>query len=396
MGEQSALFPTYARYPVTFTKGEGSKLWDEEGKQYIDFMSGIAVAALGHAHPQVKEKLSEQLDQLWHTSNLYPIPTQEALAQLLTKHSCADAVFFCNSGAEANEAAIKLARRYQQLVKKTNKYEIISFQQSFHGRTLATLTATGQEKVKEGFHPLPEGFRFSPYNDVEALRAAVTEQTGAIMLELIQGEGGVIQADPAFIQTVTELCEEHDLLLIVDEIQTGLGRTGKLFAYEHFGIEPDIFTLAKGLGNGFPIGAMLGKQKLVEAFGAGSHGSTFGGNPLATTAGLATLQVIVEENLSAHAAQLGEDMLEQLQTKLADCSFVEEIRGLGLILGIKCTGPATELIGRAREAGLLVIPAGPQVIRLLPPLILTQEECEQGIDILCQVIRQYAEEETKE
>src|SRR5690625_1550301 len=198
MGEQSALFPTYARYPVTFTKGEGSKLWDEEGKQYIDFMSGIAVAALGHAHPQVKEKLSEQLDQLWHTSNLYPIPTQEALAQLLTKHSCADAVFFCNSGAEANEAAIKLARRYQQLVKKTNKYEIISFQQSFHGRTLATLTATGQEKVKEGFHPLPEGFRFSPYNDVEALRAAVTEQTGAIMLELIQGEGGVIQADPAF------------------------------------------------------------------------------------------------------------------------------------------------------------------------------------------------------
>lgn len=396
MGEQSALFPTYARYPVTFTKGEGSKLWDEEGKQYIDFMSGIAVAALGHAHPQVKEKLIEQLDQLWHTSNLYPIPTQEALAQLLTKHSCADAVFFCNSGAEANEAAIKLARRYQQLVKKTNKYEIISFQQSFHGRTLATLTATGQEKVKEGFHPLPEGFRFSPYNDVEALRAAVTEQTGAIMLELIQGEGGVIQADPAFIQTVTELCEEHDLLLIVDEIQTGLGRTGKLFAYEHFGIEPDIFTLAKGLGNGFPIGAMLGKQKLVEAFGAGSHGSTFGGNPLATTAGLATLQVIVEENLSAHAAQLGEDMLEQLQTKLADCSFVEEIRGLGLILGIKCTGPATELIGRAREAGLLVIPAGPQVIRLLPPLILTQEECEQGIDILCQVIRQYAEEETKE
>lgn len=396
MGEQSALFPTYARYPVTFTKGEGSKLWDEEGKQYIDFMSGIAVAALGHAHPQVKEKLIEQLDQLWHTSNLYPIPTQEALAQFLTKHSCADAVFFCNSGAEANEAAIKLARRYQQLVKKTNKYEIISFQQSFHGRTLATLTATGQEKVKEGFHPLPEGFRFSPYNDVEALRAAVTEQTGAIMLELIQGEGGVIQADPAFIQTVTELCEEHDLLLIVDEIQTGLGRTGKLFAYEHFGIEPDIFTLAKGLGNGFPIGAMLGKQKLVEAFGAGSHGSTFGGNPLATTAGLATLQVIVEENLSAHAAQLGEDMLEQLQTKLADCSFVEEIRGLGLILGIKCTGPATELIGRAREAGLLVIPAGPQVIRLLPPLILTQEECEQGIDILCQVIRQYAEEETKE
>ncbi|MDF2815793.1 MAG: acetylornithine transaminase [Paenibacillus sp.] len=252
----SALFPTYARFPITMVRGEGSKLWDDQGKEYIDFASGIAVTNLGHTPKRVRDRLVEQLDQLWHVSNLFHIPNQEELAQLLTANSFADAVFFCNSGAEANEAAIKIARRYNSKILGTNRYEVITFHSSFHGRTLATLTATGQDKVKEGFHPLPQGFVSAPYNDVEALKSYITENTCAIMLEFVQGEGGVIPATPAFIQEVVRLCEEHNLLLIADEIQTGMGRTGKLFAYEHYGVEPDIMTLAKGLGSGFPIGAM--------------------------------------------------------------------------------------------------------------------------------------------
>jgi len=384
MGEQaqSALFPTYARYPIALVKGEGSWLWDDQGNKYLDFMSGIAVTNLGHAPAKVKEKLAKQLDELWHVSNLFHIPNQEKAAQLLTANSCADAVFFCNSGAEANEAAIKLARRYHQKVVGDGRYEVITFNQSFHGRTLATLTATGQDKVKEGFSPLPEGFVYVPFNDIDALKAAISDKTCAVMLEFAQAEGGVNIADKTYIQQVAQLCQERNLLLIADEIQTGMGRTGKLFAYEHYGIEPDIITLAKGMGSGFPVGAMLGKEKLREAFSAGSHGSTFGGTPIATAAVIATIETIVGEGVPAQAAESGAYLLEQLKAKLAGNPFVKDVRGIGLLIGIECAQPVANIIAEAQQEKLLFISAGPNVIRLLPNLLVTKEEIDQAVTII--------------
>ncbi|MBP1965827.1 acetylornithine transaminase [Paenibacillus aceris] len=387
---KSSLFPTYARYPITLVKGEGSRLWDDTGKEYIDLMSGIAVANLGHAPKEVKEQLVQQLDQLWHVSNLFHIPNQEKLASLLTDNSCADAVFFCSTGAEANEAAIKLARRYNQKVLNNGRYEIITFNMSFHGRTLATLTATGQDKVKEGFHPLPEGFVYAPYNDIEAVRSLVNDKTCAIMLEMVQGEGGVLPADPEFVKQLAELCKQENLLLIADEIQTGVGRTGKLFAYEHYGVEPDIFTLAKGLGGGFPIGAMLGKAFLAEAFSAGSHGSTFGGTPIATAAGFAAVDTILAQKLPERAAELGEYTIKKLESKLAGNPLIAKIRGIGLLIGIECTQPAGEIISEIHKRGVLVIPAGPNVIRLVPALNIPQEDLDQGLDVLCAVLAEKA------
>ncbi|GFZ97731.1 acetylornithine aminotransferase [Paenibacillus marchantiophytorum] len=387
---KSSLFPTYARYPITLVKGEGSRLWDDTGKEYIDLMSGIAVTNLGHAPQAVKEKLIKQLDQLWHVSNLFHIPNQEKLATLLTDNSCADAVFFCSTGAEANEAAIKLARRYSQKVLNNGRYEIITFNMSFHGRTLATLTATGQEKVKEGFHPLPGGFVYAPYNDIEAVRSLVNDKTCAIMLEMVQGEGGVLPADPEFVTQIAELCKQENLLLIVDEIQTGIGRTGKLFAYEHYGVEPDIFTLAKGLGGGFPIGAMLGKAHLAEAFSAGSHGSTFGGTPIATAAAHAALDTIISEKLSERAAELGEYTVKKLESKLAGNPLIAKIRGVGLLIGIECTQPAGDIISEIHKQGVLVIPAGPNVIRLVPALTIPQADLDQALDVVCGVLSQKA------
>ncbi|MEK3911909.1 acetylornithine transaminase [Paenibacillus sp. FSL H7-0331] len=393
MGEgANSLFPNYgSRYGLTFVKGEGSRLWDEQGKEYLDLMSGIAVTNLGHVPKQVTERLKAQIDQLWHTSNLFHIPNQEKLAQLLTDNSCGDAVFFCNSGAEANEAAIKLARRYfNKVLGKPEQYEIITFQQSFHGRTLATLTATGQDKVKDGFAPLPEGFVFAPYNDAEALKQLIGPKTCAIMLEMVQGEGGVNRAEPEFIKRVTALCEQHGLLLIIDEIQTGIGRTGKLFAYEHYGIQPDIFTLAKGLGSGMPIGAMVGKEKLREAFSAGSHGSTFGGNYLSTTAGVATLETILNEKLSERAAEMGEYIVNELSKQLADNPLVKEVRGLGLLIGIECTQPVADLVTALQEQAVLVISAGPNVIRLAPSLLITKEDVDRGISVIRSVLSKQA------
>ncbi|WP_082882475.1 acetylornithine transaminase [Paenibacillus swuensis] len=384
--EGSSLFPTYARYPIALVKGEGSWLWDDQGKKYLDFMCGLAVTNLGHAPKSVKAKLQEQLDQLWHVSNLFHIPNQEKLAGLLTSNSCADAVFLCNSGAEANEAAIKLARRYNSKVLCNVKYEVITFERSFHGRTLATLTATGQEKVKEGFHPLPQGFVSVPLGDLDALKDAITEHTGAIMLELIQAEGGVYPVDVEFVKAVRELCDERGILLIFDEIQTGMGRTGKLFAYEHYGVEPDIFTLAKGLGSGFPIGAMLAKAKLREAFSAGSHGSTFGGGPLATAAAIATVETMLEEHVAEQAAATGAYMIERLRTELAGNSFVIEVRGQGMIIAIECAEPVAKLVEEGQRQGLLFVTAGPNVIRLLPNLLLTREEADQGITILSSIL----------
>ncbi|WP_420849600.1 acetylornithine transaminase [Paenibacillus montanisoli] len=381
----SSLFPTYARYPIALVKGEGSWLWDDKGNKYLDFMCGLAVTNLGHAPKQVKEALKRQLDELWHVSNLFHIPNQEAAAKLLTDNSHAEAVFFCNSGAEANEAAIKLARRYHQKVKGNGRNEIITFAQSFHGRTLATLTATGQEKVKEGFGPLPEGFRYIPLHDIEALEAAISDKTAAIMIEMIQAEGGVIPVEPAFVQHIAKLCKERGLLLIIDEIQTGMGRTGKMFAFEHYGIEPDIFTLAKGLGSGFPVGAMLAKGELIEAFTAGSHGSTFGGTPIATAAVKATIETILSEKAVERAAESGEYLSAQLREKLAGNPFVKDIRGKGLMIGIVCSGPVAHIVAEGQKRGLLVVTAGPEVVRLLPSLLVSKEEIDQAVSILTSI-----------
>ncbi|MFD3271596.1 acetylornithine transaminase [Paenibacillus dendritiformis] len=382
----SSLLPTYARYPMTLVKGSGSRLWDDRGNSYLDFMSGIAVANLGHVPERVKARVQEQLETLWHVSNLFRIPQQEQAAEWLTNHTCADAVFFCNSGAEANEAAIKLARRYHAKVANSGRYEIITFQQSFHGRTLATLTATGQDKVKEGFHPLPEGFRYVPFNDIDSLRAAVNDKTAAIMLEIVQAEGGVHTIKAAFAQEVAKLCAEHGLLLIIDEVQTGMGRTGALFAHEHYGLEPDIFTVAKGLGSGFPVGAMLAKEHLREAFGPGSHGSTFGGNPLAMSAVIGTMETMIEEKVAQRAAERGAYLLNSLKVKLSDVPVVKDVRGLGLIIGIACSEPAADIVEAARAAGLLVITAGPNVVRLLPNLLVTAEEIDEAVSTLHQVL----------
>ncbi|GGG84612.1 acetylornithine transaminase [Paenibacillus radicis (ex Gao et al. 2016)] len=384
-----SLLPTYGRFPIALVKGEGSYLWDDQGKRYLDFMSGIAVTNLGHAPRKVKEALVKQLDELWHVSNLFRIPNQEDAARLITENSCGDAVFFSNSGAEANEAAFKLARRYNQKVLNNGRYEIITFEQSFHGRTLATLTATGQEKVKEGFAPLPEGFKYIPINDIGAVEAAISDKTAAIMLEMIQAEGGILLADPQFVKELAQLCEKNSILLIVDEIQTGMGRTGKLFAYEHYGIEPDIFTLAKGLGSGFPVGAAVAKEKLREAFGPGSHGSTFGGTPIATAVVKATIEEIVGEKLPQRAAEAGEYLISELRSKLAGNSFVKEVRGLGLIVGIECAEPVASIITAAQEQGLLVITAGPNVIRLLPNLLVTNEEIDAAVAILTELLAGY-------
>lgn len=389
MGKESSLFQTYARYPISLVKGEGSWLWDDQGNKYLDFMSGLAVTNLGHAPAKVKEKLKGQLDELWHVSNLFHIPGQEKAAELLTANTCADAVFFCNSGAEANEAAIKLARRYHQKVKGTQRFEIITFAQSFHGRTLATLTATGQDKVKDGFLPLPAGFKTVPLHDLPALEAAITKDTAAIMLEMVLAEGGVHPVEPEFLKAVSELCKQHGLLLIADEVQTGMGRTGKLFAHEHYGIEPDIFTVAKGLGSGFPVGAMLGKGFLREAFTAGSHASTFGGTPLASAVVTATIETMLEDQVPQRAAEAGEYLMGKLNEKLGSHPFVKAIRGKGLLIGMECAEPVGELVLKGQSRGLLFVTAGPNVIRLLPNLYVTREEMDQAVELLVTLIQEH-------
>jgi acetylornithine/N-succinyldiaminopimelate aminotransferase len=389
---RETLFPNYAPYPIRLVKGKGSQVWDENGKQYLDLMSGIAVTGLGHAPDAVKDALVAQLDALWHVSNLYEIPGQERLSQLLTNKSCADHAFFCNSGAEANEAAIKLARRYHRKVLGNDRYEIISFQQSFHGRTYATLTATGQDKVKDGFDPLPTGFVHVPYNDIAALKAAVNDRTCAIIIEFVQGEGGVRPADLAFAAEVKALCAQEGILLIADEIQSGIGRTGTLFAYEQFGVEPDIITLAKGLASGFPMGAMLGKAFLKNAFSVGSHGSTFGGTPIACAAAIATLETLERDALPKRAGRLGALGIARLKQALAGHPAIVEVRGLGLMIGIELNMAAGDIVLAAQQQGLLVITAGTNVLRLLPALTIPEEEWLHGLDQLVALIVQSAKE----
>lgn len=378
----SPLMATYARFPITLVKGKGSYVWDDQGKKYLDFTSGIATCNLGHVPDVVKAKLEEQLQNLWHCSNLYHIQNQEELAGLLVANSCGDQVFFCNSGAEANEAAIKIARRYAQKVKGTDQYLIVTFKQSFHGRTMATLSATGQEKIQKGFYPLVSGFQYLAYNDFASLDLLAELKPAAVLLELIQGEGGVIPADPEWVKKLEIICKENDILLMVDEIQTGMGRTGTLFSYEQYDIEPDVISLAKGLGSGLPIGAIIAKERVAKAFDPGSHGSTFGGNPLVTAAGVATVTHIVSSNLLHHVNEIA----AYLDAKLADLKtkfdFIKEVRGKGLLKGIIVEVNAADIVQKAITNQLLILTAGPSVVRILPPLTATKEEIDEFADIL--------------
>ncbi|WP_312472510.1 acetylornithine transaminase [Neobacillus sp.] len=380
--QMSPVMATYSRFPITLVKGKGSYIWDDQGNQFLDFTSGIATCNLGHVPEAVKEKLEEQLQNLWHCSNLYDIPNQQELAALLVENSCGDQVFFCNSGAEANEAAIKLARRYANHVKGNGSSEVVTFQQSFHGRTLATLSATGQEKIQQGFYPLMPGFRYLPFNDIDGLDELKTIKPAAVLLELVQGEGGVIPANPKWVEKLAQICKDNEILLMVDEIQTGIGRTGTLFAYEQYAIEPDVISIAKGLGSGFPIGAMIAKEEAAKGFEPGTHGSTFGGNPLATAAGQATITYILESNLVDHVKEASAYLDLQLQSLKEKYPFIKEIRGKGLLKGVVVETDALKIVKKALKNKLLILTAGPKVVRILPPLTVTNEEINEFKDKL--------------
>jgi acetylornithine/N-succinyldiaminopimelate aminotransferase len=379
------LFPTYIRHDVEFVKGEGVWLTDCAGRRYLDFASGIGVTGLGHNHPRVREALVRQAGEIWHLSNLFHHPLQNEVAGRLCRVSGMGAVFFCNSGAEANEAAIKLARRWGREAKVIGEPQIITFEGSFHGRTLATLTATGQAKVKQGFDPLPRGFRILPFGDMDGVRAATGAATAAVLLELVQGEGGVKPADPEFVRELADWCREKNILLMVDEVQTGIGRTGAWFAFQRYGIRPDVVTTAKGLGNGFPVGAMLAREELKPHLGPGSHGTTFGGNPLAMAAAGAVLAELEESPLIDEVNEKGIVLMKQLEHALAPFAEVTEIRGLGLMIGVELKTAVQPVIRELLSEGLVALPAGEKVLRLLPPLIVTAKEIRQAAGIIGRV-----------
>ncbi len=387
--------PTYSRLPVTFARGEGAWLWDTQGKKYLDAISGIAVCGLGHAHPAVTEALCRQAGLLVHTSNLYGIARQQELAEHLTRVAGMDKAFFCNSGAEANEAAIKLARLHGHK-KGINVPTIVVAEASFHGRTLATLTATGNRKTQAGFEPLVRGFLRASYNDLEALHTIAKNSTDvvAVLLEPIQGEGGVNVPDDDYLAGVRALCDEQGWLMMLDEVQTGMGRTGRWFAHQHSDIRPDVMTLAKGLGNGVPIGACLARGTAANLFKPGSHATTFGGNPLACAAALATLQTIEKEQLVERAAELGKRMLSRLRERLThceglECKLTDDIRGKGLMIGIELERPCGELVRTALERGLLINITQERVLRLLPPLILSDAQADQIVDQVVELISDF-------
>ncbi|MCJ0932344.1 acetylornithine transaminase [Virgibacillus halodenitrificans] len=383
----SALMNVYNRFPLTLVKGKGSYVWDDEGANYLDFTSGIATCNLGHIPDSVEEAVKEQLEQLWHCSNLYHIPAQKKLAEQLVKYSCLDQVFFCNSGAEANEAAIKLAKKYAKDKGWEDRTEIVTFTQSFHGRTGSTMAATAQEKIHQGFTPLTPGFRYLPYNNIEALKQVHNGKTTAVLLELIQGEGGVNPANIEWLTNLRDLCHEHDILFMVDEIQTGMGRTGELFAYEQFGVDPDVITLAKGLGSGFPVGALLAKKTVAESFQPGTHGSTFGGNPLAMAAGLATIETIMNNSILNEVENKSRWMAEQLATLKQQFSSIEEVKMSGLLIGVQMKEEAAPLVTAFREKGILVLLAGSHVLRILPPLTVSQEELTTFITVFKEILQ---------
>ncbi|HOU04783.1 MAG TPA: acetylornithine transaminase [Smithellaceae bacterium] len=380
------IMHTYRRFPVVLARGKGQKVWDVNGKEYLDFVAGIAVCNLGHSHPGVIDALKKQLEKLTHVSNLYYTEPQARLAKLLVDNSFADKVFFCNSGAEANEAAIKLARKYAHENLGADKFELITMKDSFHGRTMATITATGQEKFQFGFTPLLEGFTYVPFNDLNALEKAINKKTCGVMVEPIQGEGGVNIPDARYLKEVRSLCDEHKILLIVDEVQTGIGRTGKLFAYEHAGIEPDIMTLAKALGNGFPVGAMLATDKIAESFAPGNHASTFGGNPLAMAAALATLEIMLQEGILDNCRKTGDYFLKELKKLEKKHALINNVRGKGLMLAVTLNMEAAEIVRECMQKGLLINSTGGKTLRFVPPLIITNKDVDQAVDILNEVM----------
>jgi len=377
---EAALFDTFARAPLRFERGEGVWLVTESGERYLDFGAGIAVNSLGHAHPHLVEALTAQAGKVWHTSNLYEVPGQETLSRRLAGNSFADKVFFTNSGAEALECAIKTARRYQYVKGHPERYHIVTFEGAFHGRTLATIAAGGQAKYLEGFGPKVEGFDQVPFGDLEALKAAVTEKTAAILIEPIQGEGGIRPVPKEFLQALRKICDDNGLLLIFDEVQTGVGRTGKLFAYEWTGVQPDIMALAKGIGGGFPLGACLATAEAASGMTAGTHGTTYGGNPLAMAVGNAVLDVILADGFLENVRNVSlifRQGLAALKDRFPD--VIEDIRGEGLLLGVKAKVPAGDLVAAMRSEHMLGVPAGDNVVRLLPPLTVTVEEAREGL-----------------
>lgn len=380
------LMQNYAQLPLVIARGEGARVWDTEGRCYLDFVGGIAVNSVGHRHPGVVTAVRDQVEQLIHCSNLYWFEPPVALARELALLSGLDRSFFCNSGAEANEAAIKLSRRYGYEHGKANP-EIIAFKHSFHGRTLGTLAATGQEKFSRGFTPLPGGFRHVPFNDVRELKEAVTPDTVAVLVEPVQGEGGVYPASPEFMEALAELREKEGVLLIFDEVQCGLGRTGKMFAFEHYGVRPDILTLAKSLGGGLPIGAAVAGEEVARVFQPGTHGSTFGGNPVVCAAARAVLKVLQEEGLVERAAETGAYFKKCLESLREKFPCIREVRGVGLIVGMELDRPGQNLVPLCQERGLLVNCTAGSVIRFLPPLIIGKEDVDEALEILEQSLK---------
>jgi acetylornithine aminotransferase len=376
---------TYGRYPIVPQRGAGCRLWDVDGNAYLDFLAGVAVNNLGHCHPKVVAALQEQAGRLLHCSNFYHIPQQIELAEWLCEHSFADRVFFCNSGAEANEAAMKLVRKHSREKYGEGRFEVITALASFHGRTIGTISATGQEKVKAGFAPLVPGFRTVPFGDAEAMRQAITPGTCAIMLEPVQGEGGVNVPPPGYLKTVRELCDEFNLLLVYDEVQVGCGRTGTLWAYEQEGITPDVMTLAKALAGGPPIGTMLTTEALAKSLGPGTHGSTFGGNPLVCSAALAAMQTIVNDGVLDNCRAMGDYLTRQLEQLQGRYTFIKEVRGRGLIIGMELEIEGGALVNAAMERGLLINCTVGKVLRFVPPLIVTKAEIDEAIGILDEI-----------
>ena len=376
---------TYARYPVLLVRGKGTRVWDLEGEEYLDFVSGLAVCNLGHCHPKVVKAIQEQAEKLIHVSNFYYIEPQIQLASLLCKHSFADKVFFCNSGAEANEGAFKLARKFGKEKTGKDRYEIITMEGSFHGRTLATLTATGQEKFHKGYEPLMPGFKYVPFNDIGAVKKAIDPKTCAVMVEPIQGEGGVNCPSEGYLKALREICDENKLLLMFDEVQVGMGRTGKLFAYEHEGVEPDILTLAKSLAGGVPIGALLIKKEISDGFKPGDHASTFGGNPLASAAGVAALTAILEEGMLENCRKMGGYFLSELDKMKNKFPFIKEVRGKGLILGMELKMDGSSMVKEMLKKRVLINCTMGNVLRFLPPLIVTKEEIDRVVAALEEV-----------
>ncbi|OEU46977.1 MAG: acetylornithine aminotransferase [Desulfobacterales bacterium C00003060] len=370
---------TYTRFPIVLTKGDGCTLWDATGREYTDFVAGIAVCNLGHAHPGIAKAIADQARRLVHVSNLYYTRPQIELAEWLVEHSFADRVFFCNSGAEANEAAIKLVRKYFRDRGVPERFRIITTEGSFHGRTMATLSATGQPKIRKGFEPMLEGFDIVAFNDLEAVREAVTEESCAVMVEPIQGEGGVRSPVPGYLEGLREICDREGLLLIFDEVQTGMGRTGKLFAYEHFAMTPDIMTLAKALANGLPMGAMLAKEKVAAAFTPGSHASTFGGTPLVAAAALVVAKALVEEGVLSNCERVGRYFKDRLLDLKSKHTFIKDVRGEGLLLGLDLAIDGVSIVKACMERGFLINCAQEHILRFIPPLIIQEEQIDSLI-----------------